>query len=165
MLEHRIDYSEIEHFTAVLQQSPRIVGEESHLAMTKSLDVLEGNIAAETPVNSGMLRGSIAKQITGQGVNLTGEVATPLMYGLPVETGRKPGRRPPKDAIKLWVIRKLGLTGREADSAAFLIARAIGRRGTKGAFMFQKGFERSLSTINRLWDEVPARVIKRLAKE
>lgn len=46
-----------------------------------------------------------------------------------VEAGRKPGKPPPVDAILPWVRRNLNLRGAKARTVAFLIARAIGRRG------------------------------------
>ena len=55
-----------------------------------------------------------------------------------VEHGRAPGRMPPIGPIELWLRRKAGVTDR---SAAFLVARAIGRRGTKGARMFEQGYD------------------------
>lgn len=78
-------------------------------------------------------------------------------YAMAVEKGRKPGKRPPTSALRLWVERVLGagrtwagkgegagykragskrmkdLYSREKEiaSLAFLVARAIGKHGTK----------------------------------
>lgn len=49
-----------------------------------------------------------------------------------IEDGRRRGaKRPPPREIKLWVIRKLGLRGKAADSASFAIANAISKRGLR----------------------------------
>src|SRR3990172_2359749 len=123
-LELHIDMREIMGFAKALEQAPGIVAEEQRLAMRQSLDVLEQTIVPRTPVGvSGNLRGSIATEVRGTPANLQGEIFTPLIYGLPVEYGRRPGKQPPTGAGGFWVVRKLGVpAGREALSAAFVIA-------------------------------------------
>ena len=55
-----------------------------------------------------------------------------------VDRGRKPGKRPPMQPIQEWIARKgIPLKGKgakknQARTLAFLIARKIGLRGTKG---------------------------------
>jgi hypothetical protein len=68
-----------------------------------------------------------------------------------VEGGRRPGARPPpSSALLAWVTLKLGLTGKQAQSAAFLIARAIGRRGLRPRpVMTAPSVQRSLLAIHR----------------
>lgn len=71
------------------------------------------------------------------------------VYAAPVETGAKP-HFPPTEALLLWVKQKLGVRNeKEAKSVAFLIARAISKRGTKGAHMFD-------ATLEQLGREAPA---------
>lgn len=54
-------------------------------------------------------------------------------YGGVIEGGRRPGSRfPPLDAIRDWAQRRLGLSKKEAASAAYPIAKAIARRGLIG---------------------------------
>ena len=165
-LELHIDMSEIMGFAKALEQAPGMVAEEQRLAMQKSLDVLEQTIVPRTPVGvSGNLRGSIATEVRGTPANLQGEIFTPLIYGLPVEYGRRPGKQPPTAAIELWVVRKLGVpAGREARSVAFVIARAIGRHGTKGAHMFEEGFDAAEPIIVQIWEGLPDKVFNRLAR-
>ncbi len=70
-----------------------------------------------------------------------------------VELGRRPGKRPPLKPLIEWVKRKkigrkgLGrdkqgrfksLSSGQARAIAFLIARKIGRKGTKGKFVFRR---------------------------
>jgi hypothetical protein len=60
------------------------------------------------------------------------------MYAGPVELGTRP-HFPPPSALLLWVQKKLGIENeKQAKSVAFLIARAISRRGTKGDQMFDQ---------------------------
>jgi len=54
-------------------------------------------------------------------------------YAPVVEYGRRPNKRqPPSKVIEMWAKRKLGLSAKEAKRAAFVIARAIGKKGIKG---------------------------------
>jgi hypothetical protein len=164
MIEMTIDTSEINEFAAVLSGFSQAVAKESADTMQMSLDIFEAAVVGHTPVNTGALRGSIGTKVAIGASAVMGEVFTPLdpIYGQPVEFGRKPGKRPPTDAIKLWVVRKLGLSGKEADSAAFLIARAIGRRGTQPAKMFEQGFEQMAPTVIELWSGLGDRVMVRM---
>lgn len=102
----------------------------------------EGGVIAATPVGAtGHARQSITHSFSGSGVMVQGRV---FSTDVPVKTaslehGRRPGKMPPRGPIELWVARKTGAQGAELHSIAFLVARAIGRRGTKGAGMFSKG--------------------------
>ena len=52
-------------------------------------------------------------------------------YFTVLETGRKPGKRPPINVIEQWIRDKpLNLDGISAKSLAFLIARKIGEEGS-----------------------------------
>lgn len=44
--------------------------------------------------------------------------------------GRAPGKRPPIDPIEKWVEQKLGLSGKQANSAAWAIATSMAKKGT-----------------------------------
>ena len=161
-LEIELDVSEIDKLARKFPGFERIIFREMDAAMRGSLEVFKTEVVGRTPVNLGSLRQSIQSVTRGSPPRFQGEVSTPLIYGAPVERGRKPGRMPPVNVIELWVQHKLGLQGNEARSAAFLIARAIGRRGTKGAFMFQKGFEAGKPRVEKLWRNVASRAVKRI---
>lgn len=157
-----VDTGQVTAFATKLGTFEGVLGSEARRTMQQSVDVVESQVAAYTPVNQGALRAGTTTDILGRGVNIQGVISNPLVYALPVENGRKPGRMPPVDAIQLWVIRK-GIAGRDdSRSVAFLIARAIGRRGTKGAFMFKKGYQAALPTVKQLWSDFPGRVVRRL---
>ena len=168
-----IDLSEVEDFLEVAARSPKIIHDEAGSIMESSLSVIEEQVAARTPVNLGTLRASITHEKRWHGSRLKGEIFTPLVYGLPVEKGRKAGKWPPRAAIRAWVVQKgLAPSGsKEADSIAFLIARAIGTGTTsgimkagKGAKMMEKGFDAAVPHVKRMWDKLPQRVITRLAR-
>lgn len=158
-----LDVSEVTDFIKDLQKVGDIVSDENTRWMRQSLDTMEGFIAGNTPVGAtSALQSATTSELWGTPAGLNGRVFNPLKYAAPVEYGRKPGKMPPVSDVKLWVVRKLGLTGKEADNAAFLIARAIGRRGTKGAFMFKKGFDQGKAIVLRSADDIPGRVMLRL---
>ena len=48
-----------------------------------------------------------------------------------VVSGRRPGRMPPPLALRGWVQLNWGVTGVEADRAAFRLSRFIGAHGTQ----------------------------------
>lgn len=169
----RLDLSEFTEFVDMLNKDMvRISLEEARKLLKESLVFLEGNIKGRTPVNTGKLHGSITHDIEISKNGLTGIVSSPLIYALPVEKGRKAGKWPPVQAIRAWVVRKgLASNPKEADSVAFLIARAIGQgrssgimRPGGGAKMFEEGFDAAEPQIRQKWEKLPDRVTKRLAQ-
>ena len=105
----------------------------------------------------------LANSIESSAKGLNGRVFSRAAHALPVEFGRKPGKMPPPKALLGWVRRHTGafsirtrrrLGGRnqaaEDRSVAFLIARAIGRRGTKGRFFFRKAHQRMRNELPTL---------------
>jgi hypothetical protein len=69
---------------------------------------------------------------------------------------------PPPSALVLWVIRKLGVSRAEAPGVAFVVARAIGRRGTKAVRFMQRGLRKSKPTINKFFSDALKRITRRL---
>lgn len=60
-------------------------------------------------------------------------------YSAVVEYGRRPGARmPPTRFIARWAQRKLGLSAKEAQRAAFPIAVNIAKRGIPGKHILEK---------------------------
>ena len=73
---------------------------------------------------------SIKSSVTVAGSVVTLEVTAANTWPF-TDTGRGPGKRPPTAAIREWVVAKgIEPDGTAADRAAFLIARAIGEKGT-----------------------------------
>lgn len=167
-----IDFHDITAQAEQLGAGPEIIAEELNRAMIESLDTIEQAVALETPVNLGILRGSISHEIFGEPPDFYGEVGTPVLYGAPVEFGRRPGKMPPVRAIRAWVVRKKLVPAMDSDEdyqeavdrAAYMIARAIGRRGTKGAHMFERGFRATEPMIPYLWALALDRISERLTE-
>jgi hypothetical protein len=167
----RVDLSELRKFLDQTEGAERVAEREATRTMQASLSAIEEQVVARTPVNTGALRGATATELfRGTGLNMRGMVLNPLVYGMPVEYGRKAGKMPPPAAIQYWVQRK-GITFTDdqgkiisAEATAWLIARAIGARGTKGAFMFKRGFEAAEPHVLAAWDSLLSRIVKELAK-
>lgn len=80
-------------------------------------------------------------------------------YAAAVEYGRGPTKKASPDGItlqtslKAWVHRKLGIAyGKELDSAAFLIARKIHRKGTKAQPFFVPAVKKFEDKIQQIVD-------------
>ena len=189
-----IDTSQIDRFVQRFPVTgPAIVERELRIGLDDALGYTTAQVVDFTPVNTGVLRDSIYDDILGVkadigGISLEGIVSSsdyePKVNA--VEFGRKPGRMPPVEAIALWVTRK-GLagtykitaskTGRHARigkrekqrkedlSLAWAIAIKIGRVGTVGAAMFQKGFEASQAYIVKTVDAAIDRILNAWSKE
>ncbi len=73
------------------------------------------------------------------------------------ETGRMAGRWPPRQPIQEWVEKKLGRTGAEARSLAFLIQRKIGNEGSS---LYRQGGRKDIFTppIDKLFTELPEKI-------
>jgi hypothetical protein len=116
-------------------------------AINNTADDATKQIGDRTPVGvSGELRKSFHPRYATPS-NLTAKVGTHLAphYGPDVEFGTRPNRRrPPVAALKDWARRKLG----DANKA-WALARAIGRRGTKGQKMFREGTVNVQSVLDR----------------
>jgi hypothetical protein len=92
---------------------------------------LETNLVAATPGDTGALRqGWTLKPASEKG--LAAIVGQNKVHFLPLELGRKPGTgisQKGQEAVSVWAKRKLGLTGQEAKSFAFLLSRKYKKFG------------------------------------
>ena len=131
--------------------------------LTQALMLVERAVKQRTPEGAGPmhLRDTIFGRTSILGRQVHGILGTPARYGESVEMGTRP-HFPPVDPIRHWVERKLRISGDEAKGVAFLIARAISRRGTKGAHMFDKGFEVSKSRIMEILNGIPDEIVRKL---
>ena len=105
------------------------------------------NVQAEAvkaaPSDTGRLRQSITPQFDKGG--LRAKVGTNLKYAQPVEFGSRP-HWPPLKALQPWA-RRHGFPG--GKTGAFLVARAIARKGTKPRSFLGKSLTESRGFIGR----------------
>ena len=101
----------------------RLMVERTRVAMPAS------DNGAEGAVNTGeFLRGW-----KWMAISYGARVMNDRPYSSVIEYGRRPGSKPPPPApIQRWLQRRLGMDEKEAQSVAWLVARAIGYRGLRG---------------------------------
>lgn len=157
-----INTKELEQFIKRYPGFEQMLFDEINSAVTGSVDIFHEQITARTPVGvTGNLRNSIQPVIRGRSPFLVGTIKTSMVYGRAVEHGLPPGHRVHPEALELWVIRKLGVSPDQSRQVASAIAEGIRLRGTRGAHMFEEGFEAGRGPVERLWRGVPVRAISR----
>lgn len=171
----KIDLKDLEELTKKYPEESR----DARVAkITEGLNLFEREVVKRTPYGAGPihLRDTIHGEVNVSGKKVEGILGTPMEHGEPVEFGTKP-HFPPTGPIQFWVERKLGLSGEEAASAAFGIAMIISGKGkpkksrkrmskpgggTKGAHMFEKGFDEAESRVMKILSEISEDIVKRL---
>jgi hypothetical protein len=128
-----------------------VAGQKLRDAMTKSVIKVQGGAREGAPVGvSGRLRQSIGWNVSGGGSDITGWVGSTMkneVYPSVMEGGRRPGTMPPSSALERWVHIVLGVPENEMRSVAYLVARAIQRRGIKGKFFLWNSYLKFRSVI------------------
>lgn len=110
-------------------------------AMQKATLLVSNSAKRYSPVDMGGLRASITPEVRATWREVTGVVGSNLKYAPYMELGTKP-HWPPLKAVEVWA-RRHGLS-------AFLVARAIARKGTKARRFLQRGFEDNRERIKAL---------------
>ena len=157
-----------------LVEAPPIAREQAEVfrlareAMAGITGMLRREVMTRTPVGaSGNLRGGIDTDIKGENPGvLRGVVASRVPYAGYVEFGRRPGGGMPpwREGTPLyrWVVRNLESRDGDFESTAFLVARAIARRGIPGRRMFARALEENQGRVDKrireLVDEIARRV-------
>ena len=126
-------------------KNPRFVNESLERFGNRAGAHIAGEVRLRTPVDTGRLRSSVTHDLDGSPVH-TVRIGSNVEYAPHVEEGSRP-HWPPMAALQPWARRHGFPAGR---SGAFLVARAISRRGTRGHFMFREGLRASLGTVRRL---------------
>lgn len=155
-----------------LKQFPLLFETRFGDAMTVATAKLLGDAIARSPVDRGFFRSSLDSEVIKKSpVEIIGRVSASATHaqviegvdeqGNPVEFGRRPGTRfPPVIVLRAWVERKLGITGPEAARVAFLIGRAIVRRGIAPKRPLSGAFEANRNDIQKLFDDAAERLAK-----
>lgn len=124
-------------------------------AMIAGLVLLEADQRTHVTQDTRRLMNSISHSIEGSGASLTGRVGPSARYGFWVERGRRPGRQPPIAAIAGWA-RRHGVS-------PFVVARAIGRRGTRPQPFVEPSIARNRQRLEAIFARVGGRVVSFLA--
>jgi bacteriophage HK97-gp10 putative tail-component len=148
----------------VFERFARNMAKESeamvHEIGTKLQADIVTDITRKNLVATGAYRDSIQLDFRKTGKGQLAIVGSNMLHALPLEFGITKTFYPSEDMIEslqLWSRRKLGLTGKEAERAGFLIAWKIARTaktrgfparfGTKGARVFNEVFAKSAKYI------------------
>ena len=118
------------------EQSRDILYREASLAVRAIVEDVASEARQRTPVSTGVLRASIATDVT-TGTSLSAAIRGTVFTGAQapyapyVEEGTAP-HWAPIGPLLLWARRVLG-----NERAAYAVQRAIARRGTRGRHMFR----------------------------
>lgn len=105
------------------------------------------------PVDTGRLRASITPEVRISGpMTVQGIVGSNVTYAPFVELGTKP-HWPPVGALEVWA--------RRHGTSAFLVARAISRRGTKAVKYLERAFTDNISRIVGYLDAAVQGIVRR----
>lgn len=162
---------EWDRFSRRLQAFPQDLERNMRQAMTLSLLAVERDARRAAPQDTRRLAGSITHQITGSGTAIQGRVGPSVQYGRFVEFGRRPGRMPPPQALVGWVrrhselrfARRTQAREQEVLRRAWLVARAIGRRGVRAQPYLRPAYERNRAAIRGVFARMGVRVVATLA--
>ena len=164
-----LDTSAMQEYARFLKQAPKIAREEMERSVEEALRLLKHEIQENTPTGAhGHLRGSITHQLRGQalsdGLGVVGTVGSSLNYALSVELGTKPHKVSIEGQVALreWVEKKLGIDPSRSASVAFLIARKISKKGTKGARMAGRALDDNAAQVNQIVAAAVPRIVARL---
>lgn len=110
---------------AAFRRAPEVIIKHASQGLQRAAHELAREARQLAPKAFSTLTNSIGLNLIG---DLHVRVSAEAGYGLPVETGRAPGRMPGA-GLTDWVKQKTGLQGKALDRATFAIARSISRRG------------------------------------
>ena len=159
----------LEELQAAFKRAPQAAEKHSKKALYKSVTTIEAAWKPNIPRGAtGGYKSSIYTKIEGSGPNITGRVGSniksPFPYPLVVEYGRKAGKMPPPSALERWVHLVLKGPTDRAKGVAFLVARAIGKRGIKARPILTQAFEKSQSKVIGFFGKALDDIVKEIGK-
>lgn len=159
----------LEELQAAFKRAPQTTEKHAKKAMYKSVTTIEAAWKPNIPRGAtGGYKSSIFSKVEGSGPNIIGRVGSnikkPFPYPLVVEHGRKPGKMPPPSALERWVHLVLKVPTDRAKGVAFLVARAIGKRGIKARPILTQAFEKSHSKIIGFFGKALDDIVKEIGK-
>lgn len=136
----------IDDFNDVSKNMPRSLSNAVRMA-TK---LWERGARQKAPVDTGVLRASITSSVRSSQDAVTGVTGSNVKYALWVEEGTPP-HWPPIKALEGWA-RRHGTT-------AYVVARAISKRGTKAVWYMRNTYNENKSRVEKLVDDAIKRLI------
>ena len=121
-------------------------------AMRDSTMVVTRSARQNAPVDVGRLRASIVPEVAQRDKTVRGIVGSNVVYAPYVELPTRP-HWPPLAALEVWA-RRHGTT-------AFLVARAISRRGTKAIRYLQRAFTDNRNKIGEIFSRTVGNIVRK----
>ena len=131
----------------LLQRLPQRLGLALVKAMRDSAILIQSLAKINAPVFRGLLRASILQRVEFEGNKIVGHVGSALTYAPVVEFGRQAGWFPNVSELRTWARRKLG-----DARLAFVVGRAIQRRGFKAQPYLTPAFESAGPRVQMIFD-------------
>lgn len=131
-----------------------IKGNDFREGMQEAVLIVLRDAREFAPVDTGRLRNSITGEVRFNQINNTveGVVGSNLVYAPYMELGTRP-HFPPLSALQTWA--------RRHGTNAFVVARAISRRGLKGRFFLRDSFNKNKSQIKRIINNKVSRIVSK----
>lgn len=123
----------------------------SPVPMEKATQLVTRDAKKNTPTDLGATKASITPSVTSRGGETVGVVGSNLKSALWAEKGTRP-HFPPIRAVEGWA-RRHGMV-------AYLVARAISRKGTKAHHMLENALEDNQRKIVRMFQDYYNRLAK-----
>ena len=162
-----LDVEGLEEQLGKLNGFDQIARRHLRAAMQKSLVTIGSEVVPLVPVGvSARLKNSMGSTISELGpTNLVGRYGSSMrdeIYPQVMEFGREPGTMPPPGSLLRWVHLKLRPPEEEEERVAFLVARAIKRRGIKGRHFMSTGLEKAMNRIKKYFLDALDRIAQEL---
>lgn len=136
------------------QQGPSVVDRYVRAGMEGAVAIVHAEVAERTPVDTGILRGSLFTQTQGAPLTgLRGIVATPISYAPLVERGTRP-----------HVIQGKGQRLRFSVNGRVVWRWYVRHPGTRGAHMFRNGLRAARPKVERIFQQAQAAAVHALQR-
>jgi HK97 gp10 family phage protein len=136
-----------------LGRAASAVGPEARAATQASLMILEADMRANAPRDTGQLGNSLTTHVGGSATEILGSVGPTAAYWPFVHDGTRP-HWPPIAAITPWANRH--------GIPPFLVARAIARHGTRPRPFASQALARNADRIRAIFQSVGLNVAIRM---
>lgn len=120
-------------------------------AMREATVWVQTDAKRNAPVDTGRLRVSIVPEVRRDGETVLGVVGSNVHYAPYLETGTRP-HWPPISALETWA-RRHGTT-------AYVVARAIARRGVRGRAYLQRALDAHAERIRHHIEDAIQRIVR-----
>lgn len=139
-----------EKLREVLSRYPKVAKKNLSRAAETSGRMIESDAKRRAPVDQGSLRQSIDTYPRG----MSATVEAGVKYAPYVEFGRPPGKQPPISSVERWS-KKRGIE-------PFLVARKIGRFGTKPQPFFEPAIQKNKDNIRKEFEDAVKKTLREL---